>query len=140
MPTMKKNDAEEGAGGEVRKLLDRLRTVIDEREELAKQDKTLNAEKAGIEASIMAWAEKVGTDIFRCPRLTVTLKEKTRYIIDPAKWKEFYEWAVANKCTHLLYKQASSGGFDDLVKAGAGVPAMVTMEDYTKLSARRSGK
>ena len=120
--------------------LDRLRTIIDDREALAKDDRTLQEEAKGIEAFLIRLSKSLGTDIFRSPRLTLTVKAVTRYIVDPERWEDFYKWAVKTNNMHVLFKRASGAPFDDMIKAGSGVPDMVTMEDYDKASCRRTGK
>lgn len=125
--------------GEVANLLDRMRTVIDEREALAKDDKVLKKTKADIEAKLIFLSKKLGTDIFRSPRLTATITDATRYVVDTARWDDLYKWAVEHDCMHVLHKKASGAAFDEMVKAGDGVPDMVTMEDYDKVGYKRSG-
>lgn len=119
-------------------MLKELRAILDEREQLARRDKQLAADKAGLEVQLIALAKHLGTDIFRSTDLTVTIKSKTRYNVDPQRWEDLYRWCVETNNMQVLQHRATASKFEELVAADQAIPDFVSMEEYDALSPTRN--
>lgn len=119
-------------------LLAELRGVIDQREELAKQDRTLAQRKEQIERALLAYHNDTGLDSLSGAGLSVSFDgDAMRAAYDPEKWKDIVRWAVESGNDFIVQRRLTDAKVIDLVKNGVELPPGLTLENYTKLSVRR---
>lgn len=120
-------------------LLTELRAIIDEREQLAEQDRKLSARKAQIERDIQRFSETHGVNKFSGGGLSVSVQDKLRVTYVPEEWPNFLRWAIETGNDHLIQRRITENKVLDLMASGTVVPAeLVKTEAYRKVSIRRS--
>jgi hypothetical protein len=118
-------------------LLAELRSVIDQREQLAQQDRDLSRRKTEIEQQLKHWHAETGLDAVKGNGLNVSFKQSMRAKYEPEKWADIVRWAVATGHDYIIQRRLSDAKIEDLALNGTALPDGLTLEGYTDLSTRR---
>jgi uncharacterized protein YlxW (UPF0749 family) len=122
----------------VTETLRMLRQVIDEREQLAAQDKVLSERKSALEAELLNFHASTGLNSCAGAGLSVTFDDgAVRAKYDPSKWADIVKWAVSTGNDHIIQRRLTDAKVIDLIENGTALPEGLTVESYTKLSTRR---
>jgi hypothetical protein len=119
-------------------VLAELRSVIDQREELSKQDRELSHRRTELERQLMGFHEQTGLENCAGAGLTVRFNPaamRCRY--EPERWNEILKWAVDTGNLHIIQRRTSDTKVIELVTNGVALPEGLTLETYTDISIRR---
>jgi uncharacterized protein YigA (DUF484 family) len=119
-------------------VLAELRAVIDQREELAKQDRELAQRRSELERQLMQFHEHTGLENCAGAGLTVRFNPaamRCRY--EPDRWQSIVRWAVETGNDHIIQRRTSDAKVIELVQHGVALPEGLTLESYTDISIRR---
>ena len=118
-------------------LLTELRSIIDQREALADQDRQLGARKREIELTLMGVANSTGLESFTGGGIRVGFSDKFRAVYNPEKWSDVVRWAVETNNTQIIQRRTSDAKIIDLHDSGVALPEGLTLESYRDISVRR---
>jgi hypothetical protein len=119
-------------------LLAGLRSVIDEREELARQDKILSERKSRIERELMQFHESTGLESCSGAGMSVTFNDDAmRAKYDPEQWPGIVKWAVESGHDYIIQRRLTDAKILDLVANGVALPEGLTLEPFVKMNIRR---
>lgn len=119
-------------------ILTELRDILDQREELARQDKELSGRKAEIERQLIDYHDRSGLEQIAGGGLTVRFDPAaTRCRYEPERWPDIVRWAVATDNVHIIQRRMTDAKILELVTNGTALPEGLTVESYTALSVRR---
>lgn len=119
-------------------ILAELKDVIDQREELARQDRELSGRRQRLEKELVDYHERTGLEQIAGAGLTVRFDPAaTRCRYDPDRWQEIVRWAVQTDNLHVIQRRLTDGKIIELVENGTPLPEGLTLESYVGLSVRR---
>jgi len=111
----------------ISQLIDGLRDLKQQKEDLGKQEKAINEKIAAIEGDIMHAMNEAGT--FKAMSEaghSVTMAKKVHPTI--VDWDQFYAYVSSTKSFDLLHRRLSSTAFQDRWKEGESIPGATTAE------------
>lgn len=111
----------------ISQLIDQLRNLKQQKENLGKQEKEINEQIATLEGDIMHAMNEAGT--FKAMSESghsVTMAKKIHPTI--VDWDQFYEYVSSTKSYDLLHRRLSSTAFQDRWKEGETIPGSTTAE------------
>lgn len=118
-------------------LLNDLRQVMDEIDQLNKQLRPLTSRRRELEQAIISKAEAEGTDRFGNDQLSVTVQHKTTANYDPEKWDSILRWAVKTGNSHIFQRRMTDAKVEQLALDGVELPDGLSLEQIDKLNIRR---
>jgi len=124
---------------DVTDLLAELRAVIDRREVLAGQDKSLAERKSQLEHQLLAFHEETGLEKLSGAGMSIgfdTSAMRTKY--DPEKWREVLKWALDTGNDYIIQRKLTDSRVIELVKQGVALPTGLSLEPFVKMSVRRT--
>lgn len=122
----------------VQAVLAELREVIDERERLAQEDRTLAKRRERLEGELLSFHESSGLDSLSGAGLSVHFDSAAmRCKYEPDRWTEIVRWAVESGNDFIIQRRLTDTKVLDLVENGVELPPGLTLESYTKLGIRR---
>lgn len=131
-------ETEKEVQGKPAELLADLRSIIDQREELARQDRELSGRKAYLERKLLAYHETTGIEKITSSGMSVSFNgQAMRARYDPEKWIDIVKWAVDTNNLQIIQRSTSDAKIVDLVVHGTPLPEGLTLENYVKISCRR---
>ena len=121
----------------ITELLTELRSIRDEREQLASRDKALSDRESYIKDRLMDYHVSTGLDSVSGGGLTISYKEKLRAGYDPEKWTDIMRWAVNTGHEYLIQRRLTDSRVADLATSGVELPEGLRIETFTDISVRR---
>jgi hypothetical protein len=119
-------------------LLTELRSIIDQREQLARQDKELSERRSAIERQLLDFHHSSGLDSLSGGGLGVGFDPTAlRAKYEPEQWNNIAQWAVATHNEHIIQRRLSDAKIVELIDSGVELPAGLSVEQYVKISIRR---
>ena len=115
----------------------RLRSIVDQCDDLNGQLATLKTERDAIERGLIGFSEQSGLTAFATEGMGITIREKLRAKYDPEKWDELMKWAAANDKTYLIQRRLSDTKVVELVENGEPLPDGLSLEPFSTVSYRR---
>jgi len=116
--------------------LERLREVIDMREQLSQTDKELSAEKSQIERELEDYSRESGLDTFKGGGMSISFNDALRAKYEPEKWPQIVRQLVADGNEHLIQRRLTDAKVEELALT-SGLPEGLSLEPYRKISVRR---
>ena len=118
-------------------MLDDLRDVLDQTDELNGELSRLKKRRYAIEAAIREDSERTGNQQYGNDRLSVSVKEDMVASYDPALWGELIAWAVETNNQHIIQRRVSTKPVVELIDNGVELHPGIKIEPQTKLNVRR---
>lgn len=106
----------------------------DKAAEHARQEKAIRAQKAEVDAAILASMENMGVRSTGVDDYTVTAT--TERIASVEDWNAFYDYIVDTRAPHLMQRRVTQEALRELRAQGEEVPG-VTFIEQTSLSLRK---
>ena len=123
---------------DAKELLTALRSIIDQREQLAEQDSRLVKQKSQLEHQLLAFHELTGVDSVTGGGLSVSFDDAAmRAKYDPERWPAIVRWAIETGNDHIIQRRLTDAKVLDLIENGTALPEGLTVENYVKISTRR---
>lgn len=120
-------------------ILEELRAVIDEREQLSMRDSELSKRKDELEKQLLDYHGESGLQSVKGGGLTISFDDSAvRAKYDPDKWNNIIRWAVETGNEHVIQRRLTDKKCESLLKEGVAFPDGLTLENYTKISTRRT--
>lgn len=116
--------------------LERLREIIDMREQLAVTDRELSAERSQIERELDDYSKDSGLDTFKGGGMSVSFSDAMRAKYEPEKWPDIVRALVESGNEHLIQRRLTDAKVEELALT-SGLPEGLSLESYRKISVRR---
>ncbi len=118
-------------------LLDELRALLDQNDELNAEQARLRKRRTQIEDAIRRHSEDTGVNRFGNDHLNVTVSEDMVASYDPDHWNELVKWAVETGNLQVIQRRVSTRPVLDLIDSGSELPEGLKLEPQIKVNVRR---
>jgi hypothetical protein len=119
-------------------LLKELRRLSDRMDELNAENKTLSEQWDVIEGKLIAFHRASGLKSISGGGMSISFDpEAMRTKYDPSKFAEVFKWAADNHYEYIIQRRFTDAKILELIDSGVALPDGLSMEAYTKVSARR---
>lgn len=123
----------------VQSLLAELHQLSGHIDELNAELARCNKRWAVIEQSLLDFSNANGIDSFRGAGITVSFDTSAfRATYAPERWVDVVRWAVASGNEHIVQRRLTDKKVIDLVDAGIALPEGLNLEQFTKISVKRT--
>lgn len=117
-------------------LLSRYREIIERRDTLSAEEKTLSEELQDICRKLIDFSESSGLTSFADGNLSISVQEKMRAKYDPEKWRDIVKWDLDNDIG-AVQRRLTDAKIEALIAEGVPFPEGLTLEPVKRVSHRR---
>jgi hypothetical protein len=117
-----------------------LRSLIDEKERLAAEQKTIQKRIDAAQYRLSDYCESIGVDQLKVDGvLSFSVSKDLRVVYDKDRWDELVAWAASTGNSHIVQRRISERPVKELMETLAGdFPAhLFKFDEYNKVSTRR---
>ncbi len=119
----------------MKELIQRSVQLRDDAADCYAREKELRAQKAEVDAEIIAMLDANGLDSARVDNISVTVNKKQTPQVED--WEQFYAFINEQNAPYLLQRRITQGAIEEMNTLMGGIPGVTFFEQAT-LSMRKS--